>query len=133
MEFQGILLKKIDDREGDGQHGHWHMASFLLETVGMYPRKMVVDVSDGVGGRIAQFEALLGKMVQIDFDPNATEYNGKWYNKFTAYRIADYAELKAKQLEQSAAVAHQPTGQQPAAATAPEPAPPAEGNDGLPF
>lgn len=130
MEFIGILLKKIDDREGDGQHGHWHMASFLLETAGMYPHKMVVDVSDGVGGRIAQFEALIGKTVQIDFEPNATEYNGKWYNKFVAYRIADYAELKAKQLEQSAAVAHQPTGRQPAP---PFPAPPAEGNGDLPF
>lgn len=133
MEFIGILLKKIDDREGEGQHGHWHMASFLLETVGMYPRKMVVDVSDGVGGRIAQFEAMAGKTVQIDFEPNATEYNGKWYNKFMAYRIADYAELQANQLEQSAAVSHQPTGQQPTADPMPEPASPAEGDDGLPF
>lgn len=133
MEFVGILLKKIDDREGEGQHGHWHMAQFLLETVGMYPRKMVVDVSDGVGGRIAQFEAMTGKMVQIDFEPNATEYNGKWYNKFTAYRIADYTELKAKQLEQSAAVSHQPAGQQPASAPTTETAPPTEENDELLF
>ena len=133
MEFIGILLKKIDDREGEGQHGHWHMAQFLLETVGMYPRKMVVDVSDGAGGRIAQFEALTGKMVQIDFEPNASEYNGKWYNKFTAYRIVDYAELKAKELEQNASVARQPTGQQPTTAPAAEPAPPAEGDDDLPF
>ena len=99
MEFVGILLRKLDEREGDSQNGHWKVAQYLLETVGMYPKKMVVDVRDGVMGRVAQFDALVGKTVRIEFDVDATEYNGRWYNRFYAYRIADYAEEKAKEAE----------------------------------
>lgn len=105
MEFVGILLKKTEEREGDSQNGHWKVAQFLLETVGMYPKKMVVDVRDGATERIAQFDALVGKTVKVDFDIDASEYNGRWYNKVTAFRIADYAELKAKEAEATEAAA----------------------------
>lgn len=122
MEYIGLLVKKIGEREGDSQNGHWRVASFLLEQTGMYPKKMAVDVRDGVMGRIQQFEALVGKTVKVAFDIDAQEYNGRWFNKVTAFGIADYAEERAKELEraeearkeaeQSAAVAHQPTGHQ---------------------
>lgn len=128
MDFVGILLKKTEEREGDSQNGHWKAAQFLLETVGMYPKKMVVDVRDGAIGRIAQFDALVGKTVRIEFDVDATEYNGRWYNRFYAYRIADYAEEKAKQAE-AAEAANKPTEQPKTEA----PAPSNNNGDDLPF
>lgn len=111
MEYIGLLVKKIGEREGDSQNGHWKVASFLLEQTGMYPKRMAVDVRDGVMGRIQQFEALVGKTVRVAFDIDAQEYQGRWFNKVTAFGIADYVEERAKELE-SAAVAHQPTGHQ---------------------
>lgn len=140
MEFIGLLVKKIGEREGDSQNGHWKVASFLLEQTGMYPKKMAVDVRDGAMGRIQQFESLVGKTVKVAFDIDAQEYQGRWFNKITAFGITDYAEERAKELErveearkqaeESAAVAHQPTGQQP---VPPYPAPPDEGNGDLQF
>lgn len=128
MDFVGILLKKTDEREGDSQNGHWKAAQFLLETVGSFPKKMVVDVRDGAIGRIAKFDALIGKTVRIEFDVDATEYNGRWFNRFYAYRIADYAEEKAKQAEAAEAA-------KPAPAQTEQPQTDAKPNDGsdLPF
>ena len=121
MQFIGILLRKTEEREGDSAYGHWKVAQYLLETVGMYPKKMVVDVSDGATGRIAAFDAMVGKSVIVSFEPNATEYNGRWYNKFTAYKIEDYAEYKAKEVErEEEAKKSGTTAQTPAPPFAPE-------------
>lgn len=65
FEFVGLLKSKTIDREGDSQNGHWRIAQFLLETVEMYPKKMVVDVRDGAFRRIEEFESLIGKNVRV--------------------------------------------------------------------
>ena len=99
MEFVGILLRKLDEREGDSRNGHWKVAQYLLETIGIYPKKMTVEVRDGVMGRVAKFDALISKTVRMEFEAEASEYQGRWYNHFYAYNIVDYAEEKAKEAE----------------------------------
>lgn len=122
MQFIGNLLKKVDVREGSGVNGPWKVASFLLQTVEMYPKKIVVDVKDGQTGKIAQWDAMIGQNVTVQFDIDAHEYNGRWFNSLKAWAIKG---------ERGEAVA---TAAQPAApaAAAPEAQAPAE-NDGLPF
>ena len=142
-EFVGIIKQKVGERSGEGQNGRWKVAQFLLETVEMYPKKMVVEVFDGVIGRVAEFEALMGKAVRVEWEIDAREYpqgSGKWFNSYRAHKVYDRALEQAKaaeaagearkEAEKSAAVAHQPTGQQP---VPPYPAPPSEGNGDLPF
>lgn len=102
MEFVGLLLQKVSDKEGEGRTGHWRTAQFLLQTVEMYPKKMVVDVRDGAFRRIDEFEILIGRNVRVEFDINAREYpenSGKWFNTITAYRIYDLAQEAAKVAE----------------------------------
>lgn len=101
MEFVGQLLQKVSDREGEGRTGHWRVAQFLLQTVEMYPKKLLVDVRDGAFRRIEEFEGMLGKNVKIEFDIDAHEYQGRWFNQITSYRIYDMVELAAKDAEAS--------------------------------
>ena len=111
MEFVGLLVQKVSDKEGDGRTGHWRTAQFLLQTVEMYPKKMVVDVKDGAFRRIDEFESMIGKNVKVDFDINAREYpenSGKWFNTITAYRIYDLAHEAAKVAENAAPAQPQP-------------------------
>lgn len=90
MEFVGNLLKQVSLREGDSQHGHWKIASYLLETVEMYPKHMLVDVADGeYAGRIDRFDSFIGKNVKVTFDIDAREYNGRWYNSIRAFGIKE--------------------------------------------
>lgn len=122
MQFVGNLLKKVDTREGNGVNGPWKIAAYLLQTVEMYPKKMVVDVKDGQTGRIAQWDALIGQNVTVQFDIDAREYNGRWFNTLRAWAIRSESTPE-------------PDEQQPqAAAPAQEESPAAEKkDDGLPF
>lgn len=143
MEFTAILVKQVGLREGDGQNGHWKIASYLLETVEMYPKRMVVDVSDGQMARVAQWDGMVGKNVTIQFDIEAREWKGKWFNSLRAWGIkenmAGKSAAEAAGQQGQAGVATQQTGQQPAgepagtAATTAQVAAGGESGDDLPF
>ena len=96
FEFVGILKQKIDERSGEGRNGTWRVATYLLETVEMYPRKIVVDVTAGQLDRISEFDALIGKPVKIYFDIDAHEYNGRWYNSVRAFKAQAQEEQQAQ-------------------------------------
>ena len=84
---------KTGEREGEGRNGHWKMASYLLETVEVYPKKMAVDVSDNQG-RIAWWDEHVGKNVEIDFEVDAHEYNGRWFNSLKAWSLREAGGTK---------------------------------------
>lgn len=91
MEFKGILVKKIGQREGDNARGHWVIAQFLLEQEGMYPKRMACDVMNSeFVNTIGKFESMIGKRVVVRFDIDANEgNNGKWYNNIRGYDIRE--------------------------------------------
>jgi|GEM_PF-1033504 len=93
MKFTGNLKAKVGEREGEGRNGHWKIASYLLETVEVYPKKMVVDVSDNQG-RIAWWDEHVGKNVEIDFEVDAHEYNGRWFNSLKAWSLREAGGTK---------------------------------------
>lgn len=101
MEFIGVLKQKLDERSGVSQRGPWKIATYLLETVSMYQKHMVVDVSDGESGRIAKFDALVGKNVHVWFECDAREYNGKWYNTLRGSGIAEVTQAQAGEQQQA--------------------------------
>lgn len=107
MEFIGVLKQKLDERSGVSQRGPWKIATYLLETVSMYQKHMVVDVSDGESGRIAKFDALVGKNVHVWFECDAREYNGKWYNTLRGSGIAEVAQAQAGEQQQAVSQAAQ--------------------------
>ena len=92
MEITGILVKQTSLREGvSKQNGNpWKIAEYLLEVPGQYPRHVCFRVSDGLVGRIARFESLVGKTVTVSFDIDAREYEGRWFNEINAWGILEY-------------------------------------------
>jgi hypothetical protein len=96
MEFIGVLLKKLEQREGVGAHGKWQIASYLLATVEASPRYLAVDVSNTeFNNRIGQFDAMVGKNVKVAFEISAREYQGKWYNGVRAFGIREVERAAA--------------------------------------
>jgi len=108
MEFVGQLVKKLGERSGDSQNGHWRIAQFLLREVSIYPKNLVVDVRDDSYGKIEQFEEKVGRNVKIEFEINASVYTKdgqeRWFNNVRAYRIKDVAEEAAKEAQAQSAV-----------------------------
>ena len=92
MEFIGTLKQLVSERSGDGQNGPWRINSYLLETVEMYPKRMVVEVRDN----IQLWESLIGKTVIVKFNIDAREWQGKWFNSLRAYAIAENTEEEQK-------------------------------------
>lgn len=123
MEITGILVKKLSEREGVSKStgNPWKTAEFLFEVPGQYPRHIVFSVRDGQTGRIATFDAMLGRTVIVQFGVDAREYEGRWYNEVGAYGVREY-------------VAADPTTQ-PATPATPESSEgqPSEKKENLPF
>lgn len=99
MEVKGNLIKKINERCGQGSNGAWRIASYLITTTeeGSFARQhqMVIEVSDGANQRIERFDGMFGKDVVISFDIDAREYHGKWYNSLRAWGIREEGSAEA--------------------------------------
>jgi hypothetical protein len=107
---------------------------YVIEVPGQYPKRCVFRVFGE--DRIKQFNLQMNEDVTIQFDIDAHEYQGRWFNDIRAYNVVrgQMAPAGAAPIPGAA-----PFPSQPAAAPAATPFPPAdeapaEGSaDDLPF
>lgn len=129
MELQGKVIAVLPARSGVSARGEWKSQSFVIETHDSFPRKMVFDVFGEE--RLTRFNIQLGQEVNVSFDIDAHEYNGRWFNNIRAFdvRLVDPNTISAAPTAQAAPAAPQ----QPA--NAPFPPQPEQSNsdDDLPF
>lgn len=90
MEIKGQLMQKLSEREGDSAQGHWKVAEYLIQPDGnpQWVKPIMMEVFDGQTNKVAKFDDYIGQQVTIQFDIEAREYNGRWYNKVRAWGIA---------------------------------------------
>ena len=129
MELQGKVIAVLPARSGVSARGEWKSQSFVIETHDSFPRKMVFYVFGEE--RLTRFNIQLGQEVNVSFDIDAHEYNGRWFNNIRAFdvRLVDPNTVSAAPAAQAAPAAPQ----QPA--NAPFPPQPEQSNsdDDLPF
>ena len=129
MELQGKVIAVLPARSGVSARGEWKSQSFVIETHDSFPRKMVFDVFGEE--RLTRFNIQLSQEVNVSFDIDAHEYNGRWFNNIRAFdvRLVDPNTVSAAPAAQAAPAAPQ----QPA--NAPFPPQPEQSNsdDDLPF
>jgi len=58
---------------------------YVIEIPGQYPRKMMFNIFGE--DRIKQFNIQAGEEITVQFDIDAREFNGRWYNDIRAYNI----------------------------------------------
>lgn len=118
MELQGKVIAVLPARSGVSARGEWKSQSFVIETHDSFPRKMVFDVFGEE--RLTRFNIQLGQEVNVSFDIDAHEYNGRWFNNIRAFdvRLVDPNTVSAAPAAQAAPAAPQ----QPANAPFPPPA-----------
>ncbi len=123
MELQGKIIAALPERSGTSQRGEWKVQEFVLETLdSQYPRKMVFDVFGAE--RLQRFNIQVGQVVNVAFDIDAREYNGRWYNSIRAFdvRPADLSQPVAAPVTQPAGV-NPPVSPVPEGTAAPVAAP----------
>ncbi|MFR9620655.1 MAG: DUF3127 domain-containing protein [Rikenellaceae bacterium] len=129
MEFQGTLIKKLEERTGTSARGNWHRQDVIFEMMdGAYARKVAVTFFN----KPDEVKSLVeGAKYDVSFNIESREYNERWYTDVRAWRItpAVAAEAAAPQAAPAPSYAAAPA----AAPTAAPAASAADDVDDLPF
>lgn len=135
MELTGRIIAVMEPRSGvSARTGNsWMTQEYVLEVPGQYPKRCVFNLFGE--DRIKQFNIQNGEDLTIQFDIDAREYQGRWFNDIRAYNVI---RGQVPQAVNPAASPFPPAQGQPDAATSPFPPaqePAAEGGsaDDLPF
>lgn len=134
MQIQGNIVKVFEPRSGTSSSGkQWSSLDFVVEVPGQYPRRIALNIFGEE--RIKTLAPKVGEVnVVVDFDIDAHEYNGRFYNEIKAWNITRTVQQNAASVTTALQGAANPMNpqnpfppQQPAAQTA------AQSSDGLPF
>ena len=128
MEISGKIIAALEPRGGVSQRtgNTWKSQEFVIETHEQYPKHCVFRVFGE--DRLRDFNIQVGEELIVSFDIDAHEYQGRWFNDISAWRV---------QRGTAEAAAPAPAAAAPAAPAVPAaPAAPAEEagtTDDLPF
>ena len=87
MDITGKVIAILQARGGvSARTGNpWMTQEYVIEVPGTYPRKMVFNIFGE--DRIKQFNNQPGEEITVQFDIDAREFNGRWFNDIRAYNI----------------------------------------------
>lgn len=85
MEFIGKITTVLPVKSGTTQNGKgWKSQEFVVETVEQYPKRGCFQV---MNDNIERFGLQTGMVVRVQFDMNAREWEGRYYNTLTAWNV----------------------------------------------
>ncbi len=84
MEITGKITTILPLQSGMGRNGEWRSQDFIVETEGQYPKKVCINLFND---RINKFPINVGDTVQVSFDIESREYNGRWYTTVRAWNV----------------------------------------------
>lgn len=123
MEIQGKVIAVLPERSGVSARGEWKSQTYVIETQEQYPKKMAFDVFGA--DRIANFGIHLGEVINVSFDIDAHEYQGRYFNQIRAWNVTKVSQQATAQPSAPYTPPAQP--QQPQSAA------PSSDPDDLPF
>ncbi len=87
MELTGRIIAVLEAKSGTSSKtgNQWMMQGYVIEVPGQYPRRCAFTVFGEE--RIKQLNIQNGEDLTVQFDIDAREYNGRWYNDFRAYNV----------------------------------------------
>ena len=87
MELTGKIIAVLPANSGvSNRTGNpWMSQEYVIEVPGQYPRKCVFRIFGE--DRIKQFNIQQGEDITVQFDIDAHEYNGRWFNEIRAYNV----------------------------------------------
>ena len=87
MDLTGKIIAIMEAQSGvSARTGNsWMSQDYVIEVPGQFPRRMVFRIFGE--DRIKQFSIQAGEEVTVQFDIDAHEFNGRWFNDIRAYNI----------------------------------------------
>lgn len=84
MQLTAKLVQLLPLQTGTGKNGQWKKQDIIVETEGQYPKKVCVSIW---GDKINESLLKPGTMLNISFDVESREYNGRWYTDVKAWKV----------------------------------------------
>jgi len=85
MEIKAKLIQLMPIQTGMGKNGEWKKQEFIVETIGsQYPKKICISAW---GDKINESVLKEGNEINISFDLESREYNGRWYTDVKAWKL----------------------------------------------
>jgi len=111
MDLTGTITVVMPAQSGVSQRSGnpWMSQDYVLEVPAQYPKRMVFRIFGE--DRIKQFNIQQGEQnVTIQFDIDAHEYNGRWFNEIRCYNVLrSVGQQPYQQQAQPSAVSPQPS------------------------
>ena len=87
MELTGRIIAVLQAQSGvSARTGNsWMSQDYVIEVPGQYPKRCVFRIFGE--DRIKQFNLQMNEDVTIQFDIDAHEYQGRWFNDIRAYNV----------------------------------------------
>ena len=130
MEIQGKVIAVLPERSGVSARGEWKSQTYVIETQEQYPKKMAFDVFGA--DRIAIFGIQFGEVINVSFDIDAHEYQGRYFNQIRAWNVTKVSQQATAQAPAGVAQPSAPYTP-PAQPQQPQSAAPSSDPDDLPF
>lgn len=84
MEIKSKLVQLLPLQTGEGKNGQWKKQDIIVETEGEYPKKICISIW---GDKINESQLQIGNQLNVSFDIESREYNGRWYTDVKAWKI----------------------------------------------
>ncbi len=89
MEIEGVIVSILPLQTGQGRNGIWKKQEFVIETLGQYPRKVMMHLW---GEKADEVRLTIGERIKASVNIESREYNGRWYTDIRAWRIVKLTE-----------------------------------------
>jgi hypothetical protein len=98
MNIIGKIIVALPEMTGTSKAGNpWKKREYVLETEETYPKKVHFDF---FGERADQYPLSVGQRINLSFDIESREYNGRWFTSIRGW--------KAEQVDNAQTAAPQP-------------------------
>jgi len=86
LNLKGKLVKILGMESGVSRNGNaWKKQEFILETQEQFPRKVCFTLFNDKVSLLSNFSG--GEDLEVSFDVESREFNGKWYHNINAWKI----------------------------------------------
>jgi hypothetical protein len=85
MEIKGRVTHILPEQSGEGRNGTWRKQEYVIEIPGTYPKSVCFDIW---GANIDAFAIKQGEEINVSFDLESREYNGRWFTNVKAWKIS---------------------------------------------
>jgi hypothetical protein len=85
MNIIGKITELLPLQTGMSKKGQWRKQDIIIETEGQYPKKVCVSIW---GDKINEPHLEIGNILDISFELESREFNGKWYTDVKVWKIS---------------------------------------------